>query len=323
MAVRPSRTLPIFMPRLVLVGDLKDTRPLLDLLPDGDYSVTLALDDESLLDDLGPQAIIVAALNGQLPAYLGQDVLGLAPWVAWNRFDAPELTKLAYEHGALAVLPGSLSREGLKSALRTTFARTMLLSSPQLRRLQHGPTTHPRGTPIALNEHDVLIVEKGVVGTSVLHDDGTEVLVGLCGAGGLMVGHPHDSCCLQLRAHTDVTVVVQSWQHAAATKQFAERLRLRLRHQEAWAAVAARPHLHDRVLGLLSLLAEQFGAPHANGTLIDLRLTHSQLAAATGATRATITRVLGRLRKDRLVFREGEGVHERFVVRVMEQHVHG
>jgi len=312
------------MPRLVLVGDLKDTRPLLDLIPDSDYSVTLAPEPETMIDAItaGPQSLILAALNGEVPASLQGPLLGVA-WVGWNRFDAPGLTAAAYEHGALAVLPGSLSREGLRSALRTAFARAVHAPATPAKRVAHGPTAHERGSPINLDEHDMLIVEEGIVATTVLHEDGTEVLVGLCGPGQVLVGHPHDSCCLQLRAHTRVRVSAQSWSHGAMTPKFSERLRTRLRQQEAWAAVQARPHLEDRLLGLLAVLAEQFGRPHDEGTLIDVRLTHAQLASAIGATRATVTRLLGRLRRQKLVVSIGENLMERFVVRLLERHSHG
>ena len=52
----------------------------------------------------------------------------------------------------------------------------------------------------------------------------------------------------------------------------------------------AHPYLEQRIL---SLLAEQFGVPDKEGVLIGVRLTHSQIAAAVGATRSTVTRLIG------------------------------
>jgi CRP-like cAMP-binding protein len=148
------------------------------------------------------------------------------------------------------------------------------------------------------------------------------VLIGLSGPGDLLIGHPQDSCCLHLSAHTDVRVVVQSWAHAAVTPQFAERLRARLWRAEAWAAVQARPHLHDRLIGLLSPLAERFGREQGEATLVDVRLTHAQLAAALGTTRATVTRMVGRLRRARVLDTVGDGHDERFLLRLVERHRH-
>jgi hypothetical protein len=56
--------------------------------------------------------------------------------------------------------------------------------------------------------------------------------------------------------------------------------------------------------------------------LIDVRLTHGQLAAATGATRATVTRVLGVMKKRRQVWTIGAGPEQRFCIRSREAHAH-
>lgn len=54
----------------------------------------------------------------------------------------------------------------------------------------------------------------------------------------------------------------------------------------------------DRILELFSRLGAQFGAPHPQGLLLDLRLTHEQIAAMTATTRVTVTRTLQRLRRE-------------------------
>lgn len=316
------------MPLLLLVGALDDTRPLLDLLGDGDYAVTMArsLDTAGLPVTRQPSlCLVVATLEDVVkePRRPGGGDSRLPPsWIGWNRRDRNDLAVEAYERGALAVLPGRITRDALQGALRTAFAR-LHGSEVGWRRASRGAGTYDRGERILLDERDVLVVERGIVATTVLHEDGTEVLVGLAGPGEVVVGHPHDACCLELHAHTDARVVVQPWEHASTTPRFAERLRGRLRWSEAWAAMQARPHLEDRVLGLLSLLAEAFGEPHPAGTRVNVRMTHAQLAAALGATRATITRLIGRLRRHGALTTEGLGAEERFILRVLERHTHG
>jgi CRP-like cAMP-binding protein len=323
-SVRPgSRASVCGMPRLLIVGELDQVRTLLDLLPGGEYSVTLVPDVDAALD---------------LPAPPGDPALLLTPvpdtaaveaamvhdrwaWLAWNRADDPAATNAAYEQGALAVLPARLTREGLASALRTAFARAQDHRRPAIR-LTRGEGRFERGARIHIAEDDVLVVETGIVATTVLHDDGAEVLTALHGPGSVVIGHPEDSCCLQIHAHTTVRAIVQGWAHIAGTPRFAERLRARVRRMEAWAAVQARPHLQDRVIGLLSLLAESFGEPRGAGVCIDVRLTHGQVAAAIGATRATVTRVIGKLRAEGVLDTEGDGQQERFVLHVVERHVH-
>jgi CRP-like cAMP-binding protein len=313
------------LPRLLLLGDLSDTRALLQLLPDDDYAVTLAPDLQiaaELLHSVDPAPLVVTVLNGGTAGLLG----GLRPahpdvrWLAWNRHEVADLAVQAYEQGALAVLPGLVTEEGVRAALRTAFAR--LGGRGSRSRRTHGVVTYTRGTRIDVDEDEVLVVERGVVATQVLHEDGSEVLIGLSGPGDLLVGHPHDSCCLHLTAHSDAQVTAQSWAHAAMTPRFAERVRTRLWRIEAWAAVQARPHLTDRLIGLLSVVAERFGTVRGDATLIDVRLTHAHLAAALGTTRATVTRLIGRLRRARILDTIKIDREERFLLRLIERHRH-
>jgi Crp-like helix-turn-helix domain len=55
-------------------------------------------------------------------------------------------------------------------------------------------------------------------------------------------------------------------------------------------------HATDRLLGYLSLLMEEFGEVDGQSQQLPFVLTHHQLANAIGATRVTVTRLLGELR---------------------------
>jgi hypothetical protein len=108
----------------------------------------------------------------------------------------------------------------------------------------------------------------------------------------------------------------------ACEPQTAGRLRVRVQLMEAWSAMQARPHLGARILGLLNLLAEQFGRRHADGMLVDVRLTHAQIAAAIGATRSTVTRLLSDLRDRVALSVISDGDRERFCLREWEPGQH-
>jgi CRP-like cAMP-binding protein len=168
------------------------------------------------------------------------------------------------------------------------------------------------GEPIPLDADSTLQVLEGVVALTVIHEDGTEVLLGLCGPGQVVAGHAGEDCCIQLRAQTSTVVRVQAWEDAARQPEFADRLRERLRGAEAWAAMQALPHIEQRLLGILSLLAGQFGRSDGEGTLIEVLITQAQLASAVGATRTTVTRLLGSLRRRGLVIALRAGRGERY-----------
>ena len=207
-----------------------------------------------------------------------------------------DLTTVAYRAGALAVLPEGASAE----LVVQTAGRTM----ESLRLGHHSADSRPRriryraGDTIGLRADEMLRVIEGVVAQVAWHEDGTEGLVGLWGPGSLLSGHPQDPCCLSFRTQTEAWVEIDP---LTTDGDAFERLLERTRRLEAWSSVQSRQSMEQRLLGVLSLLAEQFGEPCPEGTLIDVRITHAQLAAAIGATRATVTRLLGPLRRRGLI----------------------
>jgi hypothetical protein len=308
---------------VLILGTRGDAAALFERLPETPYVFAVAGDASNPMPGLRPPPdLVVAVIRTEVPCSPGEGTRALAvPWIAWNRGGQPALAVAAYEAGARAVLPDDVSSAAFAAVLRSAFehrdeARGGTHAGESPRR------QYPRGARIVLSDDEVLRIVSGVVAQRVIHADGTDVLIGLFGADQVIVGHPDDSCCLDLVAHGETVAIVRSWSEVTQREGFSTSLRERLRHLEAWAAVQARPHLTDRITGLLSLLADRFGRPYASGLVIDVRFTHGQLAAATGATRATVTRVLGVLKKRQLVWTVGAGSAQRFCIRSREVHGH-
>lgn len=57
----------------------------------------------------------------------------------------------------------------------------------------------------------------------------------------------------------------------------------------------------ERLLGLLRELLEQYGRPIIEGILIDIRLSHQDLASLIGITRESVTLTLGELQNERII----------------------
>ena len=318
---------------LVLLGPYSPAAAqLMGALAQLGQSITLAQDPEAVPDLAGVTAIVPLEDGA---AWQEVAVAASArgwPWLGWNCADKPALALAAYQAGARTVLPPTLTPELLRHALEGAGARLLSergagdpsRASGYGHRRSGRREYHYRQGNVILPEPDTVVeVQEGIIAIGVVHSDGAQVLLGLCGPGQMLVSHPHDTCSLQLVAHTDAAVALHTWAEVAARPDFAVRLRLRLQQLEAWAAMQARPHLDQRLMGLLSLLAEQFGKPNPQGTLIDVRITHAQLAAAAGATRTTITRALGDLRTRGLLTTLGAGDAERFCLREPEGANHG
>lgn len=151
------------------------------------------------------------------------------------------------------------------------------------------------GEELPACDEEVLHLCEGVVATRALHADGDAVLLDLAGPGQWILPHPADDCHVVHTAHTGVRVERLPWASVAGSVEAAVRLREQLRWREAWAAAQARSHTEDRLTGLLRLLGQRFGRWEKGELLVDVGLTHAQLASATGRTRPTVTRALRRL----------------------------
>lgn len=215
------------------------------------------------------------------------------PWLAWDQTGDPQVVTKAYQAGARAVFPKGTPINVIVETVHRAIAE---LSQSNRAEKQPKQRTYRRGELILLEADAVLHVEQGVLATTMIYQDGAEVLLGLSGKEQIVVAHPDDNCHIQIVAHTDASVRIETWDSAAQNPNFLPNLRTRLQQMEGWSAMQARASLQQRILGILGLLAGQFGVMHQEGTLVDVRITHTQLALAVGATRTSITRVLGELR---------------------------
>lgn len=299
------------MAHLLVSGDWEGAFEVLVPLYEAGHRLTLARadPDNAAMEVRAFDLLVLAA--GPATAFPQVGAPGTSTseprWICWNRRGDLARADDARRAGALAVLPADTSGASLeRSVCDALVARA---AAPAVAAGQH---RYAREEIIFLVADAVLEVRAGVVAQTVVHDDGLAVLLGLCGPGQCVVGHPDDSCSLYLVAHTDVTVVVRPWASLVAESALLERIRARARQMEAWSAAQAHRHLDQRLLGILAVLAEQFGVPQGADVLIDVRITHAQLATAVGATRTTVTRLIGELRGRGQLATSGSGADERF-----------
>jgi CRP-like cAMP-binding protein len=126
-------------------------------------------------------------------------------------------------------------------------------------------------------------IESGFVMNYTYLEDGTTVALGLWGPGDtvgelLSTMKPYQIECLT---------------NVEATIQQAEELMLIRSHRK----------VETMLMQLLAWLSKKFGSEVEKGRLIDMRLTHEDLAALINSTRVTITRVLGQLEQEGLIDR--------------------
>lgn len=314
------------MKHLALIGDGPRLMEVAAHLHGAGFAVTLL--PKTVLDDtdepahgkvsaLPPPGLALASTSRpeELVALATAAERRSLPWL-FLCDSAPEvaegqLTTAAYRAGALAVLPVGSAAELVVQAVERSITSLIAKGEDGRRpRRRH----YRAGEAIPLGTGQMLRIEGGVVAQVAWHEDGGEGLVGLWGTGQLLAGHPEDACGLTLRAHTDTVVELNRLDGIVrgGDGDVVEGLVARVRRLEAWSSVQSRQNMQDRLLGVLDLLAEQFGEARGDGMLIDVRITHAQLASAIGATRATVTRLLGPLRRRGLVLTVPSAEGERF-----------
>jgi PAS domain S-box-containing protein len=165
--------------------------------------------------------------------------------------------------------------------------------------------TYHRGEMIPLDGQTLWLVAQGVVKLSTFVEGSEEVLVGLAGPAAVFGASLTNLPTYQAIALSEVRLQGLSMAEIAASPPLVQallpRMSQRLRQTESLLALTGRRHVKDRLHQLLLLLKQEVGHATPQGTQIDVRLTHEELASACCTTRVTITRLLSDWRQQGLV----------------------
>ena len=134
-------------------------------------------------------------------------------------------------------------------------------------------------------------IERGVVRSQTLDEDGRAITLGFWGQGDLL-GAP---LCRMKPYHVECLTPVEISELPPGSCQLPDALDALLVHvwkSEEFLAIVQQRFVVQRLWGLLEWLAEEFGTATADGQMFDLRLTHQDMAETINATRVTVTRLL-------------------------------
>lgn len=144
------------------------------------------------------------------------------------------------------------------------------------------------------------LLKTGVVRTLTYQEDGSTVALGLWSAGDI-VGRPLSAASPYLiETITEVEALAIS---AAEWHPPAEVMLSYLRQTEALMLVRSSRRAEAALLGVLQWLADRFGQQIDRGCLIDLKITHQDLADLSDTTRVTVTRLLRQFEDQGLIYR--------------------
>lgn len=143
-------------------------------------------------------------------------------------------------------------------------------------------------------------IKQGVVRTLSWHEDGTVITLGLWGAGSVIGGVLSQASPYTIECLTEVTAINCLGQDI---KDFPDSILDHIYQLEAFLSIRSFRRVEEMIMRLLEYLADRFGHTSVEGQVIDLRITHQDIADLLGTTRVTVTRALGDLEERGLINR--------------------
>ncbi len=158
-----------------------------------------------------------------------------------------------------------------------------------------------RGVSIPPRKDVLWRIEHGVVRTITWSEEGTVIPLGYWGPGDV-VGHPLSRLSpyqIECLTRTKMSILPKPLWYQAS-----DAIVLHIQQAEELLNIVHLNPVSLRLWQFLVWLGDRFGRDVDQGRLIDLGLTQQELAEAIGATRVTVTRLLGQY--------ESEGKLERY-----------
>lgn len=144
-------------------------------------------------------------------------------------------------------------------------------------------------------------IEIGVVRTLTWLEDGTVIATGLWGPGDVIGNILSKSNPYQMECLTEVEASILPIDNCYTAT---EALFTHIQQAEELSVIRSYKKAEEILFRLLVWLAKKFGREVARGHLIDLRLTHQDLAELLHITRVTITRTLNQFERQGLIDRK-------------------
>lgn len=139
------------------------------------------------------------------------------------------------------------------------------------------------------------LIQQGVVKTSAWTEEGMAISLGYWGIGDLIgqplsLVYPYEVRC--------VTSVRASCIPVSQSHQITSSIQHQIRQTEKFLSILRTETIEPRLRRILLWMANKFGREVEIGRVIELRLTHQDLAEIVGATRVSITKTINKLEQE-------------------------
>ena len=156
---------------------------------------------------------------------------------------------------------------------------------------------YEKGAEISLLNTGIWQVYRGVVQLSKIDVSGKEIIFGWATPNHAFDNSIDNSVIYRAQALSDVYIRCLTPQYLEIYPQVITELIAKLSYHllktEQLLTITAIKRVEERLWELLVMLKEEMGHPVVEGTRLTARFTHQNLANVIGATRVTVTRILG------------------------------
>jgi PAS domain S-box-containing protein len=162
--------------------------------------------------------------------------------------------------------------------------------------------TYQQGKSIPLEPTNICLIYQGWIKLTTINDDGEEITIGLVGesmpfGAGMTSLLTYQASVLSEKAQIVSVSLSELDKFSSLKETIFEQMLQRIRQTEALLAISGTRQIQNRVYYFLLWLKENFRQSLPQGDRLKIRLTHQEIANACCTSRVTITRVLGKLKK--------------------------
>ena len=144
------------------------------------------------------------------------------------------------------------------------------------------------------------LLKQGVVKTCTWNEEGTAITLGYWGSGDIVgkplsLVNPYQIECLNLVEAVAIPL--------RQCDRLSEAIRRHIQETEELLYIVRSERMYSRLVKILAWLARKFSYEVEEGKLIDLPLTHQELAEVIGTTRVTVTKLINQLEQEGVISR--------------------
>ena len=157
-----------------------------------------------------------------------------------------------------------------------------------------------KGEIFPLDSHNLWLLKRGVVKTLTYSEKGKTIVLGYWGAGDI-VGVPLSNVTpyeIQCLSSVEAIYIDKEQYSCLLTRMISC-----VQQTDELLRIVRVEKMYYRLVKALIWLTNKFGIEVSQGVLIDVRLTHQDIADIIGSTRVTVTRLLNQLTEEDLIFR--------------------